>query len=126
MENIEYVIKGRLLHRGYSSVAEHLTADQEVPSSTLGAPSIPIYKSCQMGIELKKNTVSVEICPQFHLDFNESYIVCGKATGYAVKSELVWGYSSVAEHLTADQEVPSSTLGAPLHLTYNSRELSLI
>lgn len=25
----------------------------------------------------------------------------------------IWGYSSVAEHLTADQEVPSSTLGAP-------------
>ena len=25
-----------------------------------------------------------------------------------------WGYSSVVEHLTADQEVPSSNLGAPL------------
>ena len=26
---------------------------------------------------------------------------------------FVWGYSSVVVHLTADQEVPSSTLGAP-------------
>ena len=25
-----------------------------------------------------------------------------------------WGYSSVVEHLTADQEVPSSNLGTPL------------
>ena len=25
----------------------------------------------------------------------------------------MWGYSSVVEHLTADQEVPSSNLGAP-------------
>ena len=38
MENIKYVIVGELMYRGYSSVAEHLTADQEVPSSTLGAP----------------------------------------------------------------------------------------
>ena len=26
---------------------------------------------------------------------------------------MIWGYSSVVEHLTADQEVPSSNLGAP-------------
>lgn len=25
----------------------------------------------------------------------------------------MWGYSSAAEHLTADQKVPSSNLGAP-------------
>ena len=31
-----------------------------------------------------------------------------------VKVEVYeWGYSSVVEHLTADQEVPSSNLGAP-------------
>ena len=29
---------------------------------------------------------------------------------------FLWGYSSVVEHLTADQEVPSSTLGAPSHV----------
>ena len=27
-----------MMYRGYSSAVEHLTADQEVPSSTLGAP----------------------------------------------------------------------------------------
>ena len=30
-----------------------------------------------------------------------------------------WGYSSVVEHLTADQEVPSSNLGAPLFLSFH-------
>ena len=29
-----------------------------------------------------------------------------------------WGYSSVVEHLTADQEVPSSNLGAPLFFLF--------
>ena len=29
-------------HRGYSSVVEHLTADQEVPSSNLGAPLVSV------------------------------------------------------------------------------------
>ena len=29
-----------------------------------------------------------------------------------------WGYSSVVEHLTADQEVPSSNLGAPLRFLF--------
>ena len=33
-----FQFKATQLERGYSSVAEHLTADQEVPSSTLGAP----------------------------------------------------------------------------------------
>ena len=32
---------------------------------------------------------------------------------------LMWGYSSVVEHLTADQEVPSSNLGAPFLLFFS-------
>ena len=40
----------------------------------------------------------------------------GLCTGYRYVMDewkLQWGYSSVVEHLTADQEVPSSNLGAP-------------
>ena len=32
---------------------------------------------------------------------------------HRMSPEKLWGYSSVVEHLTADQEVPRSTLGAP-------------
>ena len=37
-DELEKLVRRLLPARGYSSVVEHLTADQEVPSSTLGAP----------------------------------------------------------------------------------------
>ena len=37
-----------------------------------------------------------------------------------------WGYSSVVEHLTADQEVPGSSPGAPLFSSLTEPTLGLI
>ena len=39
---IDILLCEAIANRGYSSVVEHLTADQEVPSSTLGAPLKPV------------------------------------------------------------------------------------
>ena len=39
-------------HRGYSSVVEHLTADQEVPGSNPGAPSFSLLGTCILSIKV--------------------------------------------------------------------------
>ena len=45
-----FQFKATHLERGYSSVAVHLTADQEVPSSTLGAPYL-VYTKMYLSTE---------------------------------------------------------------------------
>ena len=42
--NAKRLSAGGLRGRGYSSVVEHLTADQEVPGSNPGAPSCVVFE----------------------------------------------------------------------------------
>jgi hypothetical protein len=65
---------------GYSSVTEHLTADEQVTSFTV----VSAYE-----LFLFQNT-----CTKFYIFMYHKFFM---------NEQYVWGYSSVAEHLTADQ-----------------------
>ncbi len=87
------------ISRGYSSVVEHLTADQEVPGSIPCAP-LPVVDNRKTHFSLLFLFDVVKI-------------------KYAISLLLFWafgcmGYGLVLEHLTADEEVPGSNLGAAL------------
>ena len=68
---------------GYSSVAEHSTADRQVPGLN---PGVPLY-------------------------FNNEHLFISKQ-GYIIMLCYLlpysWGYISVVEHSTAEREVPGS------------------
>ena len=92
---------GQMFKSSYTNV---LGSDKHEKMVTIIVNTCIVYTAAQC--KCQKYT-DLHVCIRFH-------IISAVTGGVCVQ----WGYSSVVEHLTADQEVPGSNPGAPFLLFF--------